>query len=78
MPVNMDPNKRCLPSTKENTSQEVEELSTKAQADTFGEETEADREKALAEAEEKHLWEQTEVIDMDQILPGSGNSYPTP
>ena len=78
MPVNMDPNKRCLPTKKENTSQEVEGLSTKAQADTFGEETEADREKALAEAEEKHLWEQTEVIDMDQILPGSGNTYPTP
>ncbi len=78
MPVNMDPNKRCLPSKKETTSQEAEELSTKAQADTFGEETESDREKALAEAEEKHLWEQTEVIDMDQILPGSGNTYPTP
>ncbi len=78
MPVNMDPNKRCLPSKKENPSQEVEGLSTKAQGGTFGEETEADREKALAEAEEIHLWEQTEVIDMDQILPGSGNSYPTP
>ncbi len=78
MPVNMDPNKRCLPTKKENTSQEVEGLSIKAHADTFGEETEADREKALAEAEEKHLWEQTEVIDMDQILPGSGNTYPTP
>ncbi len=78
MPVNMDPNKRCLPTKKENTSQEVEGLSTKVHADTFGEETEADREKALAEAEEKHLWEQTEVIDMDQILPGSGNTYPTP
>ncbi len=78
MPVNMDPTKRCLPTKKENTSQEVEGLSIKAHADTFGEETEADREKALAEAEEKHLWEQTEVIDMDQILPGSGNTYPTP
>ena len=78
MPVNMDPNKRCLPTKKENTSQEVEGLSIKAHADTFGEETEADREKALAEAEEQHLWEQTEAIDMDQILPGSGNAYPTP
>ncbi len=75
MPVNMDPNKRCLPSKKENNSQEVEELSTKAQADTFGKETEEDREKALAQAEEIHLFEQTEVIDMDGILPGSGNRY---
>ena len=75
MPVNMDPNKRCLPSKKEKHSQEVEGQSTNAQATTPGEETEEDREKALAEAEEKHLWEQTEVIDMDQILPGSGNRY---
>ena len=72
MPINMDPNKRCLPSKKGKNSQEVEGLSTKAQADTFGKETEKDREKGLAEAEEKHLWEQTEVIDVDPILPGSG------
>ncbi len=75
MPINMDPNKRCLPSKKEKTSQEVEGLSTKAQADTRGEETEEDREKALADAEQKTLWDQTEVIDMDPILPGSGTRY---
>jgi hypothetical protein len=32
----------------------------------FGEETEADREKALADAEWKNLWDATEVIDMDK------------
>ena len=31
----------------------------------FGEETEEDRLKALADAEKKNLWDATEVIDMD-------------
>jgi hypothetical protein len=31
----------------------------------FGEETEEDRMKALADAEKKNLWDATEVIDMD-------------
>ena len=31
----------------------------------FGEETEEDRIKALADAEKKNLWDATEVIDMD-------------
>jgi hypothetical protein len=31
----------------------------------FGEETEEDRFKALADAEKKNLWDATEVIDMD-------------
>jgi hypothetical protein len=34
---------------------------------TFGEETEADREKDLADAELKNLWDATEVIDMDKV-----------
>jgi hypothetical protein len=44
-----------------------------AQADTaqepkqFGEETEEDRFKALADAEKKNLWDATEVIDMDRF-----------
>lgn len=32
---------------------------------SFGEETEEDRIKALADAEKKNLWDATEVIDMD-------------
>jgi hypothetical protein len=37
------------------------------QAAQFGEETEEDRVKALADAEQKNLWEATEVIDMDKV-----------
>ena len=33
----------------------------------FGEETEEDRVKTLADAEQKNLWEATEVIDMDKF-----------
>ncbi|HEY6084582.1 MAG TPA: hypothetical protein VIU63_04260, partial [Nitrospira sp.] len=33
----------------------------------FGEETEEDRVKALADAESKNLWDATEVIDMDRF-----------
>jgi len=33
----------------------------------FGEETEEDRLKALADAENKNLWDATEVIDMDRF-----------
>jgi hypothetical protein len=33
----------------------------------FGEETEEDRVKESAEAEQKNLWEATEVIDMDKF-----------
>jgi hypothetical protein len=34
---------------------------------TFGEETDTDREKDLADAELKNLWDATEVIDMDKV-----------
>jgi hypothetical protein len=37
------------------------------QAAQFGEETEEDRVKELADAEQKNLWDATEVIDMDKI-----------
>jgi hypothetical protein len=37
------------------------------QAAQFGEETEEDRVKVLADAEQKNLWEATEVIDMDKF-----------
>lgn len=33
----------------------------------FGEETQEDREKDLADAEQKNLWDATEVIDMDKV-----------
>lgn len=63
MPVNMDP-------TKRRRRQSVEQAAAAADQDTsqitrFGEDTEADREKARAEAELKNLWDATEVIDMD-------------
>lgn len=68
MPVNMDPNKR------RRKPKDASEASTDSTADSprsvesneFGKETEADRQKALAEAESKNLWDQTEVIDMDK------------
>ncbi len=64
MPVNMDPKKR-----KKNPEAKPESMAQN-QADrekkAFGEETEGDREKALADAEWKNLWDQTEVIDMDK------------
>lgn len=67
MPVNMDPKKR-----KKNAEAErpASDAAAQNQADKgkkpFGEETEADREKALADAEWKNLWDATEVIDMDK------------
>jgi hypothetical protein len=70
MPVNMDPSKK-----RRRTSPTPEPASRSAQVSggspslrqLFGEETEADREKDLAEAESKNLWEATEVIDMDKV-----------
>ena len=70
MPVNMDPAKkrRRQPAPPEADSPPPEKKTTvptpKAQ---FGEETEEDRVKALADAEQKNLWEATEVIDMDKV-----------
>ncbi len=63
MPVNMDPSKRRR-------RQAVEQAAATTNQDPatpkrFGEDTEADREKAIAEAELKNLWDATEVIDMD-------------
>ncbi|MEX5219733.1 MAG: hypothetical protein AB7G68_06420 [Nitrospiraceae bacterium] len=67
MPVNMDPGKR---KQKRAASQETSDQSAPGAEDTakrqFGEETELDREKAIAEAEWKNLWDATEVIDMDK------------
>ena len=63
MPVNMDPAKkrRKHPADAQDPSHEHAPPSRKA----FGEETEEDKVKALADAEKKNLWDATEVIDMD-------------
>jgi hypothetical protein len=63
MPINMDPAKKHrrqqagLPAHPEKPHQPPK--------NRFGEETEEDRIKALADAEKKNLWDATEVIDMD-------------
>ncbi len=63
MPVNMDPSKRRRRQQAEQDSSAADQEST--QNKRFGEDTDADREKASAEAELKNLWDATEVIDMD-------------
>ena len=68
MPVNMDPNKRrrkpkdALGAPTDSTPDSTKSVESKE----FGKETDADRQKALAEAESKNLWDATEVIDMDK------------
>jgi hypothetical protein len=62
MPVNMTPNKK-------RSNPEIEPApptgSPAAEAQDT-QETKEDREKALADAENKNLWDATEVIDMDK------------
>lgn len=64
MPVNMDPAKkhRRRPADAPVQSTAPQAPSGRKQ---FGEETDEDRLKALADAEKKNLWDATEVIDMD-------------
>lgn len=64
MPVNMDPSKRRRRQPVEEQPVAATGQDT-AETSKFGEDTEADREKAIAEAELKNLWDATEVIDMD-------------
>jgi hypothetical protein len=66
MPVNMDPTKkrRRTPDLKPDSALPG---ITRSQKAAFGEETEDDRIKALADAENKNLWDATEVIDMDNF-----------
>jgi len=70
MPVNMDPAKKRkrqpLPLAADSSQSEKGQTIPK-QPVQFGEETEEDRVKALADAESKNLWEATEVIDMDKF-----------
>jgi protein required for attachment to host cells len=70
MPVNMDPSKkrrRERPATQPSSEQSPSPDSAAAPPHQFGEETDADREKAMADAEWKNLWDATEVIDMDKV-----------
>jgi hypothetical protein len=68
MPVNMDPAKkrRSNQATQPSTPAPVETPAETA-PQAFGAETPADREKDLADAEWKNLWDATEVIDMDKV-----------
>lgn len=68
MPVNMDPAKKRKPGQAEpiaSSQPATDSVETAPQA--FGTETHADREKDLADAEWKNLWDATEVIDMDKV-----------
>lgn len=69
MPVNMDPSKkRRRPQMGAASAAEGRtDTTSAAPRRIFGEETEADREKDLADAELKNLWDATEVIDMDKV-----------
>ena len=67
MPVNMDPlKKRRRTRLGTSPAQEHTSASHVSPAPAFGEETDADREKALADAECASLWDATEVIDVDK------------
>lgn len=68
MPVNMDPKKRLRkPSADQPASAASPSDQTPPAPTDLGEETPEDREKALADAEWKNLWDATEVIDMDKF-----------
>lgn len=70
MPVNMDPSKKRRKSQPASEPSSEQAQSTDAlvrQPHAFGEETATDREKDMADAEWKNLWDATEVIDMDKI-----------
>ena len=70
MPVNMDPaKKRRSDQTKleQPGKQAAAESSPAVESRKFGEDTITDKEKDLADAEWKNLWDATEVIDMDKV-----------
>ncbi len=70
MPVNMDPSKkrrRPLPEIAPVSGEARAGKASTSSRKTFGDETEEDREKDLADAESKNLWDATEVIDMDKV-----------
>lgn len=59
MPVNMTPKRKPVAPIVETADADGQDEAT------FGQETELDREKDVADAESKDMWDQTEVIDMD-------------
>jgi len=63
VPVNMDPAKKRRRAVTP--SAQPDSASKPTSQGHYGEETEEDRQKALADAEKKNLWDATEVIDMD-------------
>lgn len=65
MPVNMDPAKKHRRRPPAEASARSGDPQEPQKSKPFGEETEEDRLKALADAEKKNLWDATEVIDMD-------------
>jgi len=69
MPVNMDPSKKRRRGSRDSEpaqqSTPPREPSPRTSLE-FGEETDSDRERDLAEAELTSLWDATEVIDMDK------------
>ena len=70
MPVNMDPSKkRRMPQSPTKQPVELPQAADAGPAPpaAFGEETAIDREKDMADAEWKNLWDATEVIDMDKV-----------
>ncbi|HJT22032.1 MAG TPA: hypothetical protein VJ746_16265 [Nitrospira sp.] len=67
MPVNMDPAKKRRRTPPPNQPDSASRAEERTRAADFGEETEEDRIKALADAEKKNLWDATEVIDMDKF-----------
>ena len=64
MPVNMDPAKKHRRRPADAPVQPAAPHAPSGRKQ-FGEETDEDRLKALADAEKKNLWDATEVIDMD-------------
>jgi hypothetical protein len=66
MPVNMDPAKKYR-RVQVGTPSHINSAGKSQTKKQFGEETEEDRIKALADAERKNLWDATEVIDMDEF-----------
>jgi len=64
MPINMDPAKKHR---RQPRNQAQVKTTPEPSKGRFGEETEEDRIKALADAEKKNLWDATEVIDMDRF-----------
>jgi hypothetical protein len=63
----MDPSKKRRKSQPPPAEQAPSSDGQSQQPHAFGEETAADREKDMADAEWKNLWDATEVIDMDKI-----------